>query len=87
MLKHLAAVGTVVVALTASALADTPKSADECLKSAIDLAKSADSKKLPDDKLARIEDLLTKLEGHCEAQQFAEAASLTKDVQAAINGQ
>lgn len=85
MLKRFVAVGAVIAALTAPALADS-KSADECLKGTIDLAKEADGKGLSEDKLAKIEDLLTKMEGHCEAQQFAEASAITKDVKAVIGG-
>lgn len=71
---------------TASLAADAPKDSDECLKKAIDLAESAEEKKLADDKLAKIEDLLTKLEGHCENNQFAEAASVSTEIEGVIAG-
>lgn len=87
MLKPLAAALAIAAALATGAMAaDAPKDADECLKKAIDLAESAEEKKLGDDKLAKIEDLLTKLEGHCEASQFTEAATVSTDIEAVIAG-
>jgi hypothetical protein len=65
---------------------EAPKNAEDCLKSSFDLAKSAGEKKLPDDKLVKVEDLLTKLEGQCEAQKFADAAGTAKDIKAVIDG-
>lgn len=85
MLKSLTAALAISAALaTASFAADAPKDSDECLKRAIDLAESAESKKLPEDKLAKIEDLLTKLEGHCEQSQFTEAAAVATEIEGAI---
>jgi hypothetical protein len=79
-----AALGT---GLGAAALAeDAPKTADDCLKKVIDLSKSAADKKLGQDKLDKLEDLLTKMEGHCEAKQFADAMTDAKDVRSAIDG-
>ena len=72
------------MALATAATAE-PKSTDECLKQAIDLAESAEAKNLSDDKLAKIEDLLTKMEGHCEGSKFADAATVAKDIQGAID--
>lgn len=73
-------------AATVALADDAPKSADECLKMSFDLAKSAEGKKLGDDKLAKLEELLQKMEGHCDAKQFAEAATVSKDVKATIDG-
>ncbi len=60
--------------------------ADSCLKQAFDLAQAAEGKKLADAQLAKVEELLAKMEGHCDAKQFAEADKAAKDVQAAIDG-
>jgi hypothetical protein len=87
MLKSFIAALTITGALaTSSFAADAPKDSDECLKKAISLAESAEEKKLPDDKLAKIEDLLTKLEGHCENKQFPEAASVSTEIEGVIAG-
>ncbi len=61
-----------------------PKSAEDCLKSAFELAQTAESKKLADSQLDKIEALLTKMESHCDAKQFAEAAAVAKDITTAI---
>ncbi|MFA5951067.1 MAG: hypothetical protein WC807_12370 [Hyphomicrobium sp.] len=88
MLKRFAAFTLVVSGLGGTAFAgDVPATADECFKTSITLAKEAEGKKLSDDKLAKIEDLLTKIETHCEAKQFAEASAVGKDVKALISGQ
>ncbi len=87
MLKSFIAALTITGALaTSSFAADAPKDSDECLKKAISLAESAEEKKLPDDKLAKIADLLTKLEGHCENKQFPEAASVSTEIEGVIAG-
>lgn len=86
MLKPLTAALALAV-LAAAPVAAEPKSSDECLKGAIDLAEAAEEKAdLADDKLAKIEELLTKLEGHCEGGQFAEAAAVSKEIEAALAG-
>jgi hypothetical protein len=87
MLKSLFAALVIAGAMATSSLAaDAPKDSDECLKKAIDLAESAEEKKLPDDKLAKIEDLLTKLEGNCENNQFADAATVSTEIEGIIAG-
>lgn len=60
--------------------------ADACLKQAFDLAQSAEGKKLAESQLAKVEELLAKMEGQCDAKQFADAEKSAKDVQAAIDG-
>lgn len=85
MLKRLIVAAALAAGLSGAAMAqDAPKSADDCFKTSIDLAKSAESKKLSEDKLAKVEELLTKMEGQCEAQKFAEAATTANEVKAAI---
>lgn len=77
----LAIAGASTVGFSQSAAPTTP---DACLKSAFELAQSAESKKLPDPQLDKIEALLTKMESHCDAKQFAEAMVVAKDIKSAI---
>ncbi len=59
MLKRLMVAAALAAGLSVGAQAqDAPKTADDCFKNAIDLAKSAEDKKLGDDKLAKVEELL-----------------------------
>ena len=66
-------------------VAESP--ADKCLMSALTLARSAEEKQISSDKLDRIEQMLAKMEDHCDAQQFNEAQATAKDIEAAINAQ
>jgi hypothetical protein len=85
MLKRIIVAVALTAGLSTATFAqDAPKTADDCFKISIDLAKSAEDKKLGDDKLAKLEELLTKMEGQCEAQKFAEAAATAGDIKAAI---
>ena len=70
-----------------AAQAQTPASSEECIKLATDLANHAEAKNLADEKLDRIEELLTKMETHCDARQFAEAMLVAKDIRTVIDGQ
>lgn len=67
------------------AAAQAPSTSDECLKSAFELAKTAEAKKLPDPQLDKIEELLTKMESHCDAKKFAEAMTIAQDIKAVID--
>ena len=85
MLKQL--VLAAALGLGAAGLAqaqEAPKSADDCFKMSMDLFKTADAQKLADDKRGKVEELLEKMETHCDAKQFAEAAAVAKDVKTAI---
>jgi hypothetical protein len=62
-------------------------SPEDCLKAAFDIAQTAEDKKLADDQLSKIEDLLTKMESHCDAKQFTEAANVGSDLKALIQKQ
>ena len=87
MIKQLAIAGIVGALVGTVALADTPSTPDQCMKAAFDLAQTAEDKKLPNDKLDKIEELLTKMEDHCDAKQFTEAMAVAKDIESAINQQ
>ena len=62
----------------------TPESPDQCLKAASDLAQSAEERKLGESQLDKIEDLLTKMETHCDAKQFVEAMAVASDIKSLI---
>ncbi|MEQ1710220.1 MAG: hypothetical protein ABL908_02340 [Hyphomicrobium sp.] len=62
-----------------------PVNSDECLKQAFQLAQTAESKKLTEDKFDKIEELLTKMESHCDAKLFTEATTIATDIKAAID--
>jgi hypothetical protein len=62
----------------------TPTSIDDCLTRAFDIAEKAEAKKLRNDELDKIEDLLTKMEEHCDARHFHEAMLVHKDISALI---
>ena len=87
MIKQFAIVLGLGFALATAAIAETPSSPDQCMKAAFDLAQSAEDKKLPNDQLDRIEEMLTKMEDHCDAKQFTEAMAVAKDIEAVINKQ
>jgi hypothetical protein len=83
MKKQLALAAAMALGFAAPAFA---QDADACLKQAFDLAQSAEAKKLGDAQLAKVEELLAKMEGQCDAKQFDEANKTAKEVQAAIDG-
>lgn len=64
--------------------AETPANPDDCLKAAFDLAQAAEDKKLAEDKVELVEELLTKMETHCDARQFNEAMAVGRDIRTMI---
>jgi hypothetical protein len=85
MLRSLVFAATFSLAAVPMALAqEAPKSTDDCFKMSMDLFKTADAQKLPDDKRGQVEEMLEKMETHCDAKQFAEAASVAKNVKSTI---
>lgn len=87
MIKHTALAFGLGALLATGALAETPSTPDQCMKAAFDLAQSAEDKKLGNDELDKVEEMLTKMEDHCDAKQFSEAMAVAKDIEAAINKQ
>ena len=87
MLKQMTAALVAVTCLFGSALAqDTvPTSTEDCGKMAADLVAVAESKTLSDERLDKIEELLVKMEGHCDAQLFAEAATVAKEIRTELD--
>lgn len=89
MTRHFACVAAVAFLLAVPAAAQqvqVPSTPDDCLKAAFDLAQSAEEKSLADDVLDKVEDLLTRMEGHCDANQFAEAMVVAADIKTMIDG-
>jgi hypothetical protein len=89
MLKSIA-VAALCVAITGSAAlgqANAPANPEECLKTAFDIAQVAEGKKLPEDQLDKIEEMLTQMESHCDAKQFTEAAAVATDLKSMIEKQ
>jgi hypothetical protein len=68
----------------AQAAVETPA---DCMKLANDLAQSAEEKDLTPDKLEKIDDLLIKMETHCDASQFSDAMTIATDIKAVIETQ
>ncbi len=64
----------------AQAPQQAPQSADDCLKAAFDLAQKAEEKKLSNEQIDKIEEMLTKMETHCDAKQFQEAMVVHQDI-------
>jgi hypothetical protein len=55
-----------------------------CMQSALELAKTAEGKKLPDDKVEKLEAMLAVMEGHCAAKRQALADDLASEIKALI---
>ncbi|MEQ1646993.1 MAG: hypothetical protein ABL898_00280 [Hyphomicrobiaceae bacterium] len=58
--------------------------ADDCLKNAFEIAQKAEEKKLSNTDLDKIEELLTTMEGHCDANRFKEAMVVHTDIKSLI---
>lgn len=57
---------------------------DECVKSAMDLFQVSEQRRLTEERKDRLEELLVRMETHCEARQFQEASSVARDIRAMI---
>ncbi|MDX2259835.1 MAG: hypothetical protein NW205_13095 [Hyphomicrobiaceae bacterium] len=77
----------VVLAMALAALAAAPVQAasyanpDDCLQAAFDYAKGAEAKNLSNEVLDDLEELLVKMENHCDQNQLAEAAVVGKEIE------
>lgn len=58
---------------------------EACLQKAFDLAQSAEQKKLTDADLDQLEQMLSKMEGHCDANEAAEADKIGAEISALIS--
>lgn len=70
-----------------SAPAILVQSSEECMKRAFDLAETAEAKIAAEDKLDQIEDLLTRMEMHCDAKQWNEAMAVADEIQKVIESE
>jgi hypothetical protein len=89
MIRYFVCAAAVAVLLAGPAAAQqvqVPSSPDDCLKAAFDLAQAAEEKSLADDVLDKVEEALTRMEGHCDANQFAEAMVVAADIKTLIDG-
>lgn len=83
MVKRLALASAFVAGLATSAFAvSVPNDVNGCLDTSLELFKAAEN--LSDDKKAKVEQLLGKLEGHCDAKQFSDAQSVADQVSGVI---
>ena len=90
MIRYFAYAAVMAVLLAGPAVAQqaqVPASSDDCLKAAFDLAQAAEEKSLADDVLDKVEEALTRMEGHCDANQYAEAMAVAADIKTLIDGQ
>lgn len=89
IMRVIAAVAAVAM-MSSSAFAQiaapsaAPASPEDCLEAAFELARKAEETKLSNEQLDTVEDLLAKMEGHCDNKQMAEAAAVADDVKAVI---
>ena len=90
MRTRLALAGALSILLTGAAIAQSaqsPRDPDDCLRAAFDLSQAAEEKQLADDKLDKVEELLTQMETFCDAKKFNEAMAVAKDIRTVIDGQ
>ena len=89
MMKSVIAAVVLVTFASGVALAQEQPaaSAEDCLKVAFDIAQAAEGKNLPNDELDKVEEMLTKMETHCDAKQFNEAAAVATDLKSLISKQ
>lgn len=79
-----AAPGAAVPSDPPAATGSLASSPEACVKAAFALANLAEEKTLSDEEANKLEDLLTKMEAHCDARQFDEAAAVAKDIESEI---
>ena len=84
MMKRVILAAVLGAALCGAAQAEVAKSPDECLKQAFDLAKSAEDKTLTETDLDAFEAMLSKMEAHCDADEFEAADKAGAEIQAML---
>jgi dihydroxyacid dehydratase/phosphogluconate dehydratase len=92
MIKRLILAAAASVALAGASFAqDKPAepamdpAAEACLQQAFDLAQTAEQKKLSDTELDQLEQLLSKMEGHCDAKETAEAEKVGTEIKTMLD--
>jgi len=58
---------------------------EACLQKAFDLAQSAEQKNLADTDLDQLEQMLSKMEGHCDSKEAAEADAVGAEIKALLD--
>jgi len=71
-------------AQTAAAPVVDMSSPEACVQSTFDLANVAEGMTLTEDQATKLEDLLTRMEAHCDAKQFSEATAVADDIKSEI---
>lgn len=85
MFARIALASAVSLGLATAALAiDVPKDVNGCLDTSLELFKSASDANLSSDAQGKVEELLGKMEGHCDAKQFPEAQAVANEVSGTI---
>ena len=72
-------------AAPAAAEPATDPAVEACLQKAFELAQSAEQKKLTDADLDQLEQMLSKMEAHCDAKEAAEADKVGGDIKAMLD--
>lgn len=85
MIKSLLVTIFLSVSAISAVQAETPANPEDCLKLAFDIAQAAENKNLPNEELDKVEEMLTKMESHCDARQFTEAAAVASDLKTIIS--
>ena len=94
MIKRLILAAAIGAALTGASLAQDKPAAQEpaadpaveaCLQKAFELAQSAEEKKLSDAYLYQLEQMLSKMEGHCDAKETADADKVAGEIKAMLD--
>lgn len=63
-----------------------PTSQDDCISAAQALYQAAEGRRLADAQRDRLEELLVRMETHCNARQFQEASAIASDIRIMIEG-
>jgi hypothetical protein len=87
MLKTLALATALSALLAGGALAQSVDDPDECMNSTFELAQAAEDKQLSEDQSDKVEELLIKMEDHCEGNRYTEAKAVAEDLKLMIDKQ
>ena len=84
MKKIVIAAALVLMSTVAVAQEKAPATPEECLKMAYDIAQAAEAKNLGNADIDKVEQLLNRMESHCDAGQFVEAAAVATELKTVI---
>lgn len=80
-----AAASSLLLAGPAPAQPMQPVSPDQCLDTAAAIADEVDQKELSNDEADLLEQLIERMEHHCEAMEFAEAMTVYDELKALLD--